>query len=44
MPFNWRWGRPTTLDTMLQQIVAIVVATGAAVVFAAIAWVGHHLS
>jgi hypothetical protein len=33
-----------TLDTMLQQIAAIILAAGSAVVFAAIAWVGHHLS
>ena len=33
-----------TLNIMFQQIVAIIVATGAAVVFAAIAWAGHHLS
>jgi len=44
MPFNLRWGMPMTLDTMLQQIAAIVVATGAAVLFAAIAWVGHHVN
>jgi hypothetical protein len=33
-----------TLDIMLQQIAAVIVATGAAIVFAAIAWVGHHVS
>jgi hypothetical protein len=33
-----------TLDIMVQQIAAVIVATGAAVVFAAIAWVGHHVS
>jgi hypothetical protein len=33
-----------TLDIMLMQIAAVIVATGAAVVFAAIAWAGHHLN
>jgi len=31
-----------TLDTMLQQAAIFIVTAGAAAVFAAIAWAGHH--
>ena len=44
MAFRSRWGAPMTLDTMLQQVAIFIVTAGAAAVFAAIAWAGHHQS
>jgi hypothetical protein len=42
-PFRSPWGEAPIL-LLMEQIAAIIIASGAAVFFAAMAWVGNHVN